>query len=191
MLGTGSMTGSLNCGTIGETSEALELDELKGDGIGGVVRLRGESGRPDAETAGSGDDVTGGSSACENGEGGGEGCDGATVTGLRSGSIKAGGVGVADAGGISMTGSSATALAAISLRISASETNWVFNGSDADGIWRTSSSAGAVCTGSGVGATGVSKVWAGIAAAISPGRATIVLYGSITSATSINGVPSD
>ena len=63
VLGTGSTTrsgsgsGSLNCGTIGETFDALELDEPNGDGIGGVVINTGDSGNSDDT-----DDWAGGSS---------------------------------------------------------------------------------------------------------------------------------
>lgn len=62
----------------------------------------GDSGSFEEEgSLATGECAGGGSSGCENGDGG-----GSTVTGFRSGSINAGGVGVADAGGISMTGSS-------------------------------------------------------------------------------------
>ena len=126
---TGSGSGSLNWGTIGETSDAFEPEEPNGDGIGGVVIFPGEFGSIDAEPdEPDGEEDTGGLSGCENGDGG------VTVTGLRSGSMNAGGAGVAEAGGISITGSSGPELAAISFRISASETNCVFIGSDAAGI---------------------------------------------------------
>jgi len=74
----------------------LEPDEPNGDGIGGVVIFPGEFGSIDAEPEEPvGEESPGGLSPSENGDGG------VTVTGLRSGSINAGGLGVADAGGIS------------------------------------------------------------------------------------------
>ncbi len=162
---TGS--GSLSSGKFGVGGlNAAGFGSLKGDGTAGVDCPKGEPG-----LAGLG--------VGENGEGGGDMSpnDG----GLKLGSENFGGSGAS--GGMSITGSSITSLAFISLRISSSDAYIVFSGSDSAGSSRTSPSF----DGSG---TGASELADGMEAAISSGRATIVLYGSSgTSAT--KGVPSD
>lgn len=168
VLTTGS--GSLNCGKLGAGgSYDGGFGPLNGEGIGGVVFPNGDSfGRSEPNPL----------DGCENGD---EGGISRNDGGLKLGSENFGGSGAS--GGISITWSSAASLAFISVRISSSEANIVFKGSGSAGSCRTSSSFG----GSGTGAL---ELTGGIAAAISSGRATIVLYGS-RGASSTNGVPSD
>jgi len=178
--GSGFDSGSLKGGGSGDASCRGGLFSPNGDGIGYVVRFP----NPPSSDGGDGifeSDHEGSFGGAEsNGEGGGSDApngDGGAVGGGAE-DLGGSGLGLPASGGISITCSSCLS-PAISRRISSSDANIVFKGSFCFGSCKTSSSRFGGSIGGG-----------GIAAEISSGRATIVLYGSTGGAASTSGVPS-